>query len=148
MEATLVTLSKQIQSFVPLLSSYEAEHAGHKPYDVRRLPFATTVWFISQSIDALSVYNHEYQRYMCISFTVAYQGIIMTNSKYFNMFNDLEPNGNNDVLFSRKSVFTTAGVSSIQKHALTRCTTKEYYHYTGPTKYAAKQTKLKKEQGF
>lgn len=42
MEATLVTLSKHTEKFVPLLadilSYYEMEHALRKPYDVSRLP--------------------------------------------------------------------------------------------------------------
>lgn len=47
----------------------------------------------------------------------------------------------------RKSVFTAAGGLN-NEHTLMRCTTKEYYHYTGSTRYLADQQKRKKEAGM
>lgn len=46
----------------------------------------------------------------------------------------------------RKSVFTAVSGLSTNTHTIMRCTTKEYYHYTGSTKYSATQTKLKKKK--
>lgn len=48
----------------------------------------------------------------------------------------------------RTSVFTGAKGLDIKNHSLLRCSTKEYYHYTGSTKFAVAQNKLKQERGI
>lgn len=44
----------------------------------------------------------------------------------------------------RKSVFTAVSGLDTNAHTIMRCSTKEYYHYTGSTKFSAAQKRLKK----
>ncbi|CEG80227.1 hypothetical protein RMATCC62417_14594 [Rhizopus microsporus] len=48
----------------------------------------------------------------------------------------------------RKSVFTTAIGLDKTKHQIRRCSTPEYYHMTGSTKYIKKLEKLKAAKGI
>lgn len=48
----------------------------------------------------------------------------------------------------RKAVFTAANGLTTKQHSIVRCTTKEYYHYTGSTKMCAIERKVKKAQGL
>ncbi|PHZ15018.1 uncharacterized protein RHIMIDRAFT_276961 [Rhizopus microsporus ATCC 52813] len=45
----------------------------------------------------------------------------------------------------RKTVFTAAEGVSTKAHSLLRCTTHEYYHMTGSTRYQTDQRRRKKE---
>lgn len=48
----------------------------------------------------------------------------------------------------RKSVYTAAIGLNFKQHQLRRCTTKEYYHFTGSTSYLAKLEKKKSDEGI
>lgn len=48
----------------------------------------------------------------------------------------------------RKSVYNAAVGTNLLEHQLRRCTTSEYYHYTGSTVYLKKQQKVKNSNGI
>lgn len=48
----------------------------------------------------------------------------------------------------RKAVFTAVEGLDKKKHRVIRCTSKEYYHFTGSTRYVANMNRQKKQNGI
>ncbi|GAA5808627.1 hypothetical protein MFLAVUS_002019 [Mucor flavus] len=165
-----------IPFLMSLNAELEQEHIDHKPYDVRKLPLPRRFcilpkplfhWrFVTISVNALSCFvklplprgyqaqlemffrifkfeklrfRHQvgpgpsYQR-----FDLAFEDFDLSEVKDKYLPISLDP--------GRTSVFTaTVGLQS-NRHL--RCTTKEYYHMTGLTRFSRKQNKLKKDTGI
>ncbi|KAI9018614.1 hypothetical protein CLU79DRAFT_837201 [Phycomyces nitens] len=167
-----------ISFLMSLNAELEQEHIDHKPYDVRKLPLPRRFcilpkplfhWrFVTISVNSLSCfvklplprgYQAQLEMFFRIfkfeklrfkekhqvgpgpsyqSFDLALEDFYLSEVKDKYLPISLDP--------GRTSVFTaTVG---LQSNRQLRCTTKEYYHMTGSTRFSRKQNKLKKDTGI
>ncbi|KAI9467949.1 MAG: hypothetical protein EXX96DRAFT_511099, partial [Benjaminiella poitrasii] len=104
----------------------------------KNIMFANTIKSDRFSVDFVYNRRNNYEKKAHIDLVLEDFSLDEVDTMYQPMF--LDP--------GRKSIFTAAIGMSPENHSIARCTTKEYYHFTGSIQHLKKLEKLKAESSI